>query len=164
LARTRRLTQATETRCRSAAGLVHAAWGCITKGDYRKAIIPMTLLEQYIAGWRAHDVAAILATLTPNCVVIESFGPIYRGHDWVARWVSIWRAEDGNVIDWTIHNLRSSSEGETAEWTFHYKWRGAEKSFDGSTIATLHDEKISYLREYATNAVLYDWQGEWQPL
>ena len=50
----------------------------------------MTLLEQYIAGWRAHDVAAILATLAPDCVVIESFGPIYRGHDWVARWVSTW--------------------------------------------------------------------------
>lgn len=33
----------------------------------------MMQLEQYIAGWRAHDVAAILATLAPDCVVIESF-------------------------------------------------------------------------------------------
>lgn len=119
----------------------------------------MARLEQYITGWRAHDVAAILATLTPDCVVIESFGPIYRGHDWVAQWVSTWLAEDGRVIDWAIRDLRSSSEVETAEWTFHYTWRGEEKSFDGATIAKLHDGKLSYLREYATTAALYDWRG-----
>jgi ketosteroid isomerase-like protein len=122
----------------------------------------MTSLEQYIAGWRAHDAAAILATLAPDCVVIESFGPIYQGHDCVARWVSTWLAEDGRVIDWTIRDLRSSSEGEAAEWTFHYTWRGEEKSFDGATIAKLQAGKLLYLREYATTATLYDWQGEWQ--
>lgn len=105
--------------------------------------------------------AAILATLTPDCVVIESFGPIYCGHDWVARWVSTWLAEDGHVIDWTVRDLRSSPESETAEWMFHYTWRGEEKSFEGATIATLRDGKLSNLREYATTAALYDWRGEW---
>lgn len=124
----------------------------------------MTLLERYIDGWRAHDVAAILATLTADCVVIESFGPIYRGHDWVARWVSTWLAENGCVIDWTVRDLRSSPEAETAEWTFHYTWRGEEQSFDGATIAKLRDGKLCYLREYATTAALYDWRGEWQPV
>ena len=122
----------------------------------------MMQLERYIAAWRAHDVAAILATLAPDCVVIESFGPIYRGHDCVAQWVSTWLAEDGCVIDWTIRDLRTSGEGETAEWAFHYRWRGEEKRFDGATIATLRDGKLSYLREYATTAALYDWRGEWQ--
>lgn len=119
----------------------------------------MTLLEHYIAGWREHDVDAILTTLTPDCVVIESFGPIYRGHDRVAQWVSTWLDEDGRVIDWTIRDVRSSAEGETAEWTFRYTWRGEEKSFDGATIARLRDGKLSYLREYATTAPLYDWRG-----
>lgn len=119
----------------------------------------MTLLERYIAGWREHDVDAILTTLTPDCVVIESFGPIYRGHDRVAQWVSTWLDEDGRVIDWTIRDVRSSAEGETAEWTFRYTWRGEEKSFDGATIARLRDGKLSYLREYATTAPLYDWRG-----
>ena len=122
----------------------------------------MTRLEQYIAGWRAQDTAAILATLTPDCVVIESFGPIYRGHDRVTQWVSKWLAEDGCVIDWTVHDLRSSNESEAAEWTFHYTWRGKENSFDGATIAKLDDDKLSYLREYATTAPLYDWRGEWR--
>ena len=122
----------------------------------------LTLLEQYTAGWRAHDAAAILATLTPDCVVIESFGPIYRGHDWVAQWISTWLAEDGRVIEWIIRDLRSSPDEETAEWTFHYTWRGEEKTFDGATIATVRDGKISYLREYATTAALYDWQGKFR--
>lgn len=124
----------------------------------------MTLLEHYIDGWRAHDVSAILATLALDCVVIESFGPVYRGHDWVARWVSTWLAEDGRVIDWTVRDLRSSPEAETAEWMFHYTWRGEERSFDGTTIAKLHDGKLSYLREYATTTALYDWRGEWRPV
>lgn len=59
--------------------------------------------------------AAILATLTPDCVFIESFGPVYREHDWVARWVSTWLAEDGHIIDWTVRDLRSLPEVETAE-------------------------------------------------
>ena len=122
----------------------------------------MTPLEQYIAGWRAHDATAILATLSPDCVVIESFGPIYRGHDCVARWVLEWLAEDGQVIDWTVHHLETSTEGETAEWTFHYRWRGEEKNFDGATIAKLHNGKLSHLREYATTAALYEWRGEWR--
>lgn len=42
------------------------------------AMTPMTLQERYIVGWRKPNVAAILATLTQDCVVIESFGPIYR--------------------------------------------------------------------------------------
>ena len=128
------------------------------------ATTQMTLLERYIAGWRRHDTNAILATLTMDCVVIESFGPVYRGHAWVKRWIAAWVAENGRVINWTIHNLQSLGDVETAEWTFHYTWRGEEKSFNGSTIAKLHEGKISYLREYAATAPLYDWQGEWRPL
>ena len=130
----------------------------------QEAVTSMSLLDQYIVAWRAHDVSAILATLTPDCVVIESFGPIYRGHDRVALWVSTWLAEEGRVIDWTVRDLRSSCDGETAEWTFHYTWRGEEASFDGATIAKLRDGKLSYLREYATTASLYDWRGKWQPI
>jgi ketosteroid isomerase-like protein len=123
-----------------------------------------TQLEKYINGWRTHDTEAILATLTSDCVVIESFGPIYHGHAWVSRWISAWLAENGRVINWTIQDLQSLGDVETAEWTFSYTWRGEEKSFEGATIAKLHEGKISYLREYASTAPLYDWQGEWRPL
>ena len=62
------------------------------------ATTQMTLLERYIAGWRTHNTNAILATLTTDCVVIESFGPVYRGHAWVKRWIEAWFAENGRVI------------------------------------------------------------------
>lgn len=123
----------------------------------------MTLLEQYIAGWRTHDRHAILATLAPDCVVTESFGPIYRGHAWIERWIAAWTAEGAQVVEWTIHDLQSLPDVETAEWTFRYRWHGEERSFDGATIAKLHNGKISNLREYATTAPQYDWRGEWRP-
>lgn len=123
-----------------------------------------TLLERYIDGWRRHDTEAIIETLTPDCVVTESFGPIYRGHAWVKRWISAWFAENGCVIDWTIQDLQSSGDVETAEWTFYYTWRGEKKSFEGITIAKLHEGKIYYLREYATTDPLYDWRGEWRSI
>lgn len=122
----------------------------------------MMLLERYIAGWRAQDTNAILATLTPDCVVIESFGPVYRGHAWVERWVATWLAQNGRVLDWTIRDLHLLRDLEFAEWTFHYTLHGEERSFDGATIANLKDNKISCLREYATTAALYDWRGEWK--
>jgi ketosteroid isomerase-like protein len=117
----------------------------------------MTTLEHYIDGWRRHDLAAILATLTSDCVVIESFGPVYRGQDHVSQWVTTWLAEDGHIINWTIQTLHSMGNVEVAEWTFHYTWRGYKQSFDGATIARVQDGKITYLREYATTAALYDW-------
>ena len=122
----------------------------------------MTLLEQYIAGWRAHDADAILATLDPDCVVIESFGPIYRGQAWVKRWIAQWLAEDGRVLEWAIHDLHSSADREAAEWTFHYTWRREEKRLDGATTARLRDGKLLCLREYATTNPLFDWQGKWK--
>ncbi|MFD0764411.1 hypothetical protein ACFQZI_06075 [Mucilaginibacter lutimaris] len=47
----------------------------------------MTALEQYIAGWRLQDTATILSALTPNCVIIESFGSVYCGHEKVSQWI-----------------------------------------------------------------------------
>jgi ketosteroid isomerase-like protein len=119
----------------------------------------MTLIEKYIAGWRAHDLDAILETLTDDCVVTESFGPVYHGHQWIKAWVATWLSEGGQVLEWTIRDIQSFGDIEIAEWTFHYKWRGEEKTFDGATVAKLNGGKLSYLREYATTADLYDWQG-----
>ncbi len=119
----------------------------------------MTLIEKYIAGWRAHDLDAILETLTDDCVVIESFGPVYHGHQWIKAWVATWLSQGGQVLEWTMRDIQSFGDIEIAEWTFHYKWRGEENTFDGATVAKLNGGKLSYLREYATTADLYHWQG-----
>jgi ketosteroid isomerase-like protein len=39
---------------------------------------------------------------------------------------------------------------------------GTRVEFDGASIAHFRDGKISRLREYCTNAPLYEWEGEWR--
>ncbi|WP_353506568.1 MULTISPECIES: nuclear transport factor 2 family protein [unclassified Variovorax] len=89
--------------------MIRAPRGCRTsmagRTLQRSALKFMTLLEQYIAGWRAHDANAILNTLHPDCEVIESFGPIYRGHAWAKQWIAEWLAEDGRVLGWAVHDV-----------------------------------------------------------
>jgi hypothetical protein len=45
------------------------------------------LVGGYVEGWKAADSDLILDTLEPDCVVIESHGPTYRGRDQVKRWI-----------------------------------------------------------------------------
>src|SRR6516164_2931109 len=40
------------------------------------------LLLAYVEGWKSGDREKILNTLDPACVVIESYGPTYRGKKW----------------------------------------------------------------------------------
>jgi ketosteroid isomerase-like protein len=52
-------------------------------------------LRAYIDGWRRHDVAAVLDTLTSDCVVIESYGPVYRGRERVEQCMHAWFGAGG---------------------------------------------------------------------
>jgi hypothetical protein len=56
------------------------------------------LVRRYVEGWKAGDSSMILDALDPNCVVIESHGPTYRGMEQVERWIESWLAE-GNTIE-----------------------------------------------------------------
>ena len=122
----------------------------------------MNQLHNYIDGWRRHDVAAVLATLTDNCVVTESYGPVYRGRQWVEQWMHAWFAAGGSVDDWTITTDIAAGHVLIAEWVFTCTWQGKSTTFEGATIAALEGETIAHLREYATTAPLYDWTGTWR--
>lgn len=39
----------------------------------------MNQLTDHFDAWRRHDIAGVLATLTDDCVIIECYGPTYRG-------------------------------------------------------------------------------------
>lgn len=131
-------------------------------------------LRAYVEAWTRHDIEGVLATLTGDCVVVESYGPVYRGHERVRAWMRAWFAAGGSVDAWEI---TSETETETAagdgpdgarvqvaEWVFTCTWQGASHTFDGATIARLDaaGERIARLREYATTAPLYDWTGTWR--
>lgn len=121
----------------------------------------MNALQTYIDGWRRHDIPAVLATLTDDCVVIESYGPIYRGRARVEQWMTTWLAI-GSVDGWEITSSGAAADLLVAEWVFSCTYRGSAATFDGATVARLRDGRIAYLREYATTAELYDWTGTWR--
>ncbi|WP_327138573.1 nuclear transport factor 2 family protein (plasmid) [Streptomyces sp. NBC_01340] len=122
----------------------------------------MNQLHAYIDAWQRHDAAGVLATLTDDCVIIECYGPVYRGHRRVEQWMRAWFGAGGSVDAWKITSQSTSEEVLIAEWTFSCTWQGKEATFEGATIARLQGEKIAYLREYATSAPLYDWTGTWR--
>jgi ketosteroid isomerase-like protein len=119
-------------------------------------------LEAYIDGWRRHDVPAVLATLAEDCVVIESYGPVYRGRARVGQWMETWLSSGGAVLDWEITSREVAGALLVAEWTFTCTWDGDTSTFDGATIARHDAGAITYLREYATTAALYEWTGTWR--
>ena len=119
-------------------------------------------LHAYIDAWRHHDVPGVLATLTDDCVVIESYGPVYRGRARVEQWMHAWFDAGGVVDGWDLTSYSRAGEVLVAEWRFSCTWQGRSTSFDGATVATLRDDKIVHLREYVTTAPLYDWSGTWR--
>jgi ketosteroid isomerase-like protein len=119
-------------------------------------------LRAYLDGWRRHDIPAVLATLADDCVVIESYGPVYRGKQRVEEWMNAWFGGGGTVDKWDITSEAEAGRTLVAEWHFECTWKGSPGAFDGSTIARLHDGRITYLREYATTAPLYEWIGTWR--
>jgi ketosteroid isomerase-like protein len=119
-------------------------------------------LLTYIDAWERHDISGVLGTLTPDCVVIESYGPVYRGVDRVEEWMRAWFAAGGVVRRWNVTDHAVLGDLVVAEWTFACVWKGEDCLFDGATVARLSGGRIRHLREYATTAPLYDWTGTWR--
>ena len=120
------------------------------------------LLENYVEGWKSGRVDAVLETLADDCVITECYGPIYRGRDQVQRWMRTWFAEGGRVLQWDIISFVGGRESAAVEWIFRCWWQEREFSLDGASVVRFFDGKIEALREYATTAPLYEWQGQWR--
>lgn len=120
------------------------------------------LIRRYVDGWREGDAAKILATVTEDCVVVESHGPTYHGKDQIARWVDTWFGAGGEVLAWEIRSLEALGEAAFFEWSFGCKWLGEKHEFEGASAVRFRDGKIASIREYATTAPLYDWEGVWR--
>ena len=76
------------------------------------------LVEDYVEGWKQDDPGMILDTLSPDCVVIESHGPTYRGHEVIQKWVVSWFAEGSRIDRWDITNFQSLGDVAVFEWEF----------------------------------------------
>jgi hypothetical protein len=119
-------------------------------------------IRQSVEGWRDGDAAEILATVTEDCVITESHGLTYHGKDQVVRWVETWFGAGGAVLAWEIRSLEATHEADFFEWAFACRWLGEEYEFEGASVVRFRDEKIVSIREYATTAPIYDWEGVWR--
>jgi hypothetical protein len=120
------------------------------------------LINAYIEGWKINDPAQIIATLAPDCVIIESHGPTYRGLDVATRWIESWLG-GGNTVDrWDIASFCFDEVEQVAifEWGFECKADGVHYEIDGISIAEFEDGRIVGLREYRMTEPPYEWAGE----
>lgn len=70
------------------------------------------------------------------------------------------RGKSGGPVE--DHLLPLADQGAVFEWRFACSCRGRQVEFDGASIASFKDGKITRLREYCTTAQLYEWQGAWR--
>ena len=120
---------------------------------------PTQLILSYIEGWIAGNREQILSTLDSACVVIESYGPTYRGKEMVGRWIDSWFAP-GNIVNrWEVTSLYTVDESCFLEWIFECTYEGSRSSFEGASLAQVRQGKIISLREYAMTAPRYEWGG-----
>jgi hypothetical protein len=116
------------------------------------------LIVTYVEGWKLGDREKILSTLDPTCVIIESYGPTYRGKEMIGRWIDSWFAP-GNIVNrWDITSLSVTDEVCFFEWFFECTYAGNRSGFEGASLARVSQGKISFLREYAMTAPRYEWQ------
>jgi hypothetical protein len=117
------------------------------------------LILTYVQGWIAADREQILSTLNPDCLIIESYGPTYRGRDMIARWIDSWFAPGNVVTRWDITSFFATDEACFFEWNFECRYAGNLAGFEGASLAQVSQGKIIHLREYATTAPRYEWEG-----
>ncbi len=117
------------------------------------------LILTYVQGWIAADREHILGTLDPACVIIESYGPTYRGRDMIARWIDSWFAPGNIVTRWDVTSFFATDETCFFEWIFECRYAGNLGGFEGASLTRVSQGKIIHLREYAMTAPRYEWEG-----
>lgn len=116
------------------------------------------LVQQYVQGWRENSPALILASLAPECLIIESHGPTYRGIDHVKQWVDVWFRHGGSVNKWDINSFYFGDSAATFEWNFDCTVEGTRYAFEGCSVVHFDGERITSIREYRMTDPAYDWE------
>ena len=115
------------------------------------------LINAYVEGWKINNPAQIIATLAPNCVIVESHGPTYRGIDTVQQWVESWIAEGSTVDRWDITSFHYVEGIAVFEWSFECTVADAHYYLDGISVVELDDDRIVALREYRRTEPPFEW-------
>jgi hypothetical protein len=116
------------------------------------------LVTYYVQGWKDSNPALILSTLAPDCLIIESHGPTYRGIEHVKQWVDVWFAHGGIVNQWEITSFYCEGSTATFEWAFDCTVDGDRYTFEGCSVVHFDAAHIRSIREYRMTDPAYDWE------
>jgi ketosteroid isomerase-like protein len=106
------------------------------------------LIAAYVEGWRGDDLQKIVSALSPDCIVIESHGPTFRGLEAIRQWVENWIAAGSRVDRWDITSFHFLEDSATFEWDFECAADGQHYHIEGVSIVEFSAGKISAMREY----------------
>jgi ketosteroid isomerase-like protein len=120
------------------------------------------LVDSYVGGWRDCNRERILRTLDEDCVVVESYGPVYRGKARVGQWIEAWFGEGNTVDAWEVTSLFVSGSRAAFEWRFECTYHGERAAFEGVSVVEFSEGRMVRLREYCTTEELYEWEGKWR--
>lgn len=120
------------------------------------------LITAYVEGWKINAPAQIIDTLAPDCIIIESHGPTYRGLDVTTQWIESWLGAGNTVDRWDITSFCFDEIEQVAvfEWEFVCTADGMHYKIDGISIVEFEDDKIIGLREYRMTEPPYEWKSE----
>ncbi|MBP3650818.1 MAG: nuclear transport factor 2 family protein [Clostridia bacterium] len=110
-------------------------------------------IRQYIQGWLCQNEERLLAVLSPEVHIIESYGPEYVGIGEVQQWFRAWHAH-GQVLRWdALHFLHQGAE-TVVKWYFECRYDGNTDGFDGLSLVRFDDHgRIAVMEEYQSKAV-----------
>jgi hypothetical protein len=62
------------------------------------------IAASYMQSWLDQDQALFLSLLAPDVLVVESYGPVYKGHGECAAWFEGWHGAPafGRVTKWEL--------------------------------------------------------------
>lgn len=118
------------------------------------------LVDTYVNGWHENNIDQILATLSNDCVVIESHGTTYRGKKQVQHWFEEWLKQNGRVLKWDILSFYETSPGSAVffEWDFTCKVMGKTHHLPGVSLVRFRGNKINFIHEYRMTRQAYDFE------
>ncbi|MBI2029784.1 nuclear transport factor 2 family protein [Candidatus Gottesmanbacteria bacterium] len=116
------------------------------------------LIENYTKGWIKNDFNLIISTLSPNCKIIESHGPVYKGFIKIKSWINSWINSGSYVTKWDITSFYFIKNTAFFEWYFECVVDNKKHKLEGISVVKFKDNKISFIREYRTTKQLFDWK------
>ena len=78
-----------------------------------------SLIQNYMDGWKAGNEIKILNSLSENCVITESHGPIYHGIAMVKKWIAEW-TKFNKIKKWDLTSFYLFDHTICCELNFSY--------------------------------------------